>query len=117
MYSQKNNAANVCLTYEARTPNPKFWCAAFCLLTGFASGFIEKIFPVNLTSFFRNTRPLYSLTGAFGTDIKTVSIQLFLKQIANFGRKKYQVIFKEIKRPIHDLSNWDGMLLRYGSAN
>lgn len=117
MYSQRNSAANVCLTYEARTPNPKFWCVAFCLLTGFVSDFIEKIFLGNLTSSFRNTRPLYSLTGAFGTDTKTVSIQLFLKQIANFGRIKLKVIFKEIKRPILDLPNLDGMSLRYGSAN
>lgn len=33
MYSRKNNGVVVCRISRARTPNPRFWYDAFCLLT------------------------------------------------------------------------------------
>lgn len=117
MYYRKNSVRNVCRTSKAKTPNPKFWCDAFCLHMASAFGFIARICRASLTSFFRNTKLSFSSTAAFGTDTPIVSTPQSRKLIVNFGYPKFQVTSSVINLLTPNSMLWDGELLKYGSAN
>jgi len=117
MYYRKNSEANVCRTYEAKTPSPKSWCVASYLRMASDLGFIVKTCRESLTLFFRNTKPSFSSTAAFGTVIPVVSMLLSQKPTASFGKPKFPEILNEISKLILGSLNQGGGLLKYGSAN
>ncbi len=108
MYYQKNSVRNVCRILKVKTQNLKSWCATFYSRMVSGIGSTEKICPANLTLFFQNTKPLYSLTAAFGTVIQTVSMHLFLKPIGSSGFPKYRETSSAIKIRLANSNLWVG---------
>ena len=87
MYSRKNNGVVVCRISRARTPNPRFWYDASCLLTDSVFDCIGKTYRETPTLYFRSIRLPFSLMVAFGTDTEVASMQLFRSTITIFGKQ------------------------------
>ncbi len=117
MYSRKNNGVVVCRISRARTPNPRFWYDAFCLLTDSVFDCIGKTYRETPTLYFRSIRLPFSLMVAFGTDTEVASMQLFQSTITIFGKQKSQEMLSVTKSTSPNSMKWDGELLKYGNVS